>query len=697
MVNELMVELSRWQFAATSLYHFIFVPLTLGISWLVFIMELVYVATNKVIYRDMAKFWGKLFAINFAIGVATGITLEFEFGTNWSNYSHYVGDIFGAPLALEGLMAFFLESTFIGLMFTGWSRFSKKTHLLITFLTALGSNLSAMWILIANGWMQYPEFAVFSPERMRMEMVDFWGLVFSEVAQVKFLHTVTAGYTTAAFFVIGVSAFLMLKRKSLQFAKRSMTIAIVFALCAMGGSGLSGDLSALSVTAHQPAKLAAMEAEYETQEPPASWSIFAIPNESEMENYVSLRVPALLGLIATHSLDTEVQGLRDIVAQNEQRVRSGLIANRALTELRAGNVTEENMDTFKAHQEDLGYGLLLVEHAQDPLNPTEEEIKITARESVPPVFITYYAFRVMIGIIGVLGLLALGAAFFLWYKRDLHTRTKLLKVLVYAIPLPFIACEAGWIVAEIGRQPWAIQDILPTFLATSTLSPWDVGLSLICFIGIYTILLLIEMKLMVRAIKLGPTLTDPEPDGKGYPPLPPTPPAPAAPEKSEAATEAVAEAAPAVDAAPAAEAPKAEEAKAEEPKTEAEAEKPAEAPKAEEPKAEEPKAEEPKAEEPKAEEPKAEAEAEKPAEAPKAEEPKAEAETEKPAEAPKAEEPKAEEPKADEPKAEAVAEAEKPADEPKPKTAKRERSTKKSSANKGAKADAEADNVEVSK
>ena len=651
MVNELMVELSRWQFAATSLYHFIFVPLTLGISWLVFIMELVYVATNKVIYRDMAKFWGKLFAINFAIGVATGITLEFEFGTNWSNYSHYVGDIFGAPLALEGLMAFFLESTFIGLMFTGWSRFSKKTHLLITFLTALGSNLSAMWILIANGWMQYPEFAVFSPERMRMEMVDFWGLVFSEVAQVKFLHTVTAGYTTAAFFVIGVSAFLMLKRKSLQFAKRSMTIAIVFALCAMGGSGLSGDLSALSVTAHQPAKLAAMEAEYETQEPPASWSIFAIPNESEMENYVSLRVPALLGLIATHSLDTEVQGLRDIVAQNEQRVRSGLIANRALTELRAGNVTEENMGTFKAHQEDLGYGLLLVEHAQDPLNPTEEEIKITARESVPPVFITYYAFRVMIGIIGVLGLLALGAAFFLWYKRDLHTRTKLLKVLVYAIPLPFIACEAGWILAEIGRQPWAIQDILPTFLATSTLSPWDVGLSLICFIGIYTILLLIEMKLMVRAIKLGPTLTDPEPDGKGYPPLPPTPPAPAAPEKSEAATDAVAEAAPAAEA----EEPKAEEPKAEEPKAEAEAEKPAEAPKAEEP---------------------------------KAEEPKDEAEAEKPAEAPKADEPKAEEPKA---------EAEKPADEPKPKTAKRERSSKKSSANKGAKADAEADNVEVSK
>ena len=302
MVNELMVELSRWQFAATSLYHFLFVPLTLGISWLVFIMELVYVATGRVIYRDMAKFWGKLFGINFAIGVATGITLEFEFGTNWSNYSHYVGDIFGAPLALEGLMAFFLESTFIGLMFTGWNRFSKKTHLLITFLTALGSNLSAMWILIANGWMQYPEFSQFSPERMRMEMTDFWGLIFSEVAQAKFLHTVTAGYTTAGIFVVGVSAYLMLQRKSFQFAKRSMTIGLLFALCAMGGSGLSGDISALLVTKHQPAKLAAMEAEFHTQEPPAAWSLFAIPNEDEMDNYVSIKIPALLGLIATHSI-----------------------------------------------------------------------------------------------------------------------------------------------------------------------------------------------------------------------------------------------------------------------------------------------------------------------------------------------------------------------------------------------------------
>lgn len=521
MVNELMVELSRWQFAATSLYHFLFVPLTLGISWLVFIMELVYVATGRVIYRDMAKFWGKLFGINFAIGVATGITLEFEFGTNWSNYSHYVGDIFGAPLAIEGLMAFFLESTFIGLMFTGWNRFSKKTHLLITFLTALGSNLSAMWILIANGWMQYPEFSQFSPERMRMEMTDFWGLIFSEVAQAKFLHTVTAGYTTAGIFVVGVSAYLMLKRKSFQFAKRSMTIGLLFALCAMGGSGLSGDISALLVTKHQPAKLAAMEAEYHTQEPPAAWSLFAIPNEDEMDNYVSIKIPALLGLIATHSIDTPVKGLRDIVAENEQRVRSGLIANRALTALRSGDVSDENMELFKAHQKDLGYGLLLVEHAADPLNPTEQEIKTAARHSVPSVTLNYFAFRVMLGIVSVLGLLCVAAGYFLIYKNDLQARPKVLKVLVLAIPLPFICCEAGWILAEFGRQPWAIQDVLPTYLATSSLSPVDVGISLLCFIGIYTVLLIIEMKLMVKAIKKGPEITEPEEDGKGYPPLPP--------------------------------------------------------------------------------------------------------------------------------------------------------------------------------
>lgn len=513
MIDSLMVELSRWQFAATSLYHFIFVPLTLGISWIVFIMELIYVKTGNTLYKDMAKFWGKLFGINFAIGVATGITLEFEFGTNWSNYSHYVGDIFGAPLALEGLMAFFLESTFIGLMFTGWNRFKKGTHLVITFLTALGSNLSAMWILIANGWMQYPEFAQFSPEKMRMEMVDFWGLIFSPVAQVKFAHTVSAGYVTAGMFVVAVSAFFLLKDRHVKFAKRSMTIGICFSLLAMGGSALTGDLSALQITQHQPAKLAAMEAEYHTQEAPASWSLFAIPNEEKMENTFSIQIPALLGLIATHSFDTPIPGLRDIVAENEQKVRNGLIAYDALLKMRAGEGNDEIHKAFGDHAKDLGYGMLLHEHAKDPLNPTEAEIKTAARYSVPSVWISYFSFRIMMGIVTAMGLLALLAGYMLWYKKNLVTNKFVLKILVLSIPLPFLACEAGWILAEVGRQPWAIQGILPTFMSTSSLDAIDIGLSLIFFILVYTVFLIIEMKLMVAAIKKGPSIEGEEQDG----------------------------------------------------------------------------------------------------------------------------------------------------------------------------------------
>lgn len=516
MFSEAMIELSRWQFAVTSMYHFIFVPLTLGLSWMVFIMELIYVRTGNVLYKDMTRFWGKLFGINFAIGVATGITMEFEFGTNWSNYSHYVGDIFGAPLAIEGLLAFFLESTFIGLFFTGWNRMSKKTHLVVTFLTALGSNLSAMWILIANGWMQYPEFAVFSPEKMRMEMVDFFGLVTSPVAQVKFAHTVCSGYITASFFIIGVSAFYMLKKRHLLLAKRSMTLGIAFCLCAMGGSALTGDLSALQVTEHQPAKLAAMEAEFETQEPPASWNILALPSQSKMDNYISIRFPALLGLIATHSLDTPVMGLRDIVAQNETRVENGGMALTALNKIRSGTASEEDRAVFEEHQDDLGYGLLLSMYAQDVSAPTELEIQTTAHNSVPPVLISFVSFRAMMGLVGIIGVLVLGAAFFLWYKKDLHNREKILKALVFAIPLPFLACEFGWILAEVGRQPWAIQDILPTALATSSLSTVDVGLSLLCFIGIYSLFLFIELTLMYKAVQRGPEVSDQEAHGGSY-------------------------------------------------------------------------------------------------------------------------------------------------------------------------------------
>ncbi|HAD40509.1 MAG TPA: cytochrome D ubiquinol oxidase subunit I, partial [Plesiomonas shigelloides] len=277
-----VVELSRLQFALTAMYHFLFVPLTLGMSFLLAIMESVYVMTNKQIYKDMTKFWGKLFGINFALGVATGLTMEFQFGTNWSYYSHYVGDIFGAPLAIEGLMAFFLESTFVGMFFFGWDRLSKRQHLMVTWLTAIGTNMSALWILVANGWMQNPVGAEFNFETMRMEMVSFAELVMNPVAQVKFVHTVAAGYVAGSMFVLGISAYYLLKKRDVPFARRSFAIAASFGMASILSVMVLGDESGYELGDVQKVKLAAIESEWETQPPPASFTLFGIPNQEEM-------------------------------------------------------------------------------------------------------------------------------------------------------------------------------------------------------------------------------------------------------------------------------------------------------------------------------------------------------------------------------------------------------------------------------
>ncbi len=279
--TETLVDLSRWQFALTAMYHFIMVPLTLGLSWILFIMESVYVMTGKEIYKDMTRFWGKLFGINFALGVTTGITMEFQFGTNWAYYSHYVGDIFGAPLAIEGLMAFFLESTFVGLFFFGWNRLSKQAHLLSTFLVALGSNLSALWILVANAWMQNPVGAEFNPATMRMELASFADLFFNPVAQVKFVHTVAAGYVTASMFVLGVSALYLLKGRDVAFARRSFAVAVGFGLASVCSVIVLGDESGYEVGQIQKVKLATMEAAWDTEPPPACFTIFASHQEAQ--------------------------------------------------------------------------------------------------------------------------------------------------------------------------------------------------------------------------------------------------------------------------------------------------------------------------------------------------------------------------------------------------------------------------------
>jgi cytochrome bd ubiquinol oxidase subunit I len=299
MISSEVVDLSRLQFGITALYHFLFVPLTLGLSWLLVIMEAVYVMTGKQVYKDMTQFWGKLFGINFAMGVTTGITLEFQFGTNWSYYSHYVGDIFGVPLAVEGLMAFFLESTFVGLFFFGWNRLSKVKHLMVTFLVALGSNLSALWILVANGWMNNPVGAEFNYQTMRMELTSLFDVLFNPVAQVKFVHTVSAGYVTAAMFVLGISSWYLLRKRDVDFALRSFAVAAGFGLAATLCVIVLGDESGYTTGEVQKMKLAAIESEWETQPAPASFTLIGIPNQKEERTDYAIKIPYALGLIAT--------------------------------------------------------------------------------------------------------------------------------------------------------------------------------------------------------------------------------------------------------------------------------------------------------------------------------------------------------------------------------------------------------------
>ncbi len=397
-MDESLVDLSRLQFAITAFYHFLFVPLTLGLAFILAIMESVYVMTGKEIYKDMVKFWGKLFGINFALGVTTGLTMEFQFGTNWAYYSHYVGDIFGAPLAIEGLMAFFLESTFIGLFFFGWDRLTKLQHLVVTWLVAIGSNLSALWILIANGWMQNPVGAEFNFTTMRMEMTSFSELIFNPVAQVKFVHTVSAGYVTGAMFVLAISAYFMLKKRDLPFARRSFAIAASFGLASILSVIILGDESGYELGDVQRTKLAAIEAEWDTHEAPAAFTLIGFPDEENMKTDYAIKIPYALGLIATRSTDEEVTGIKDLIAEHEIRVREGIKAYELLLKLKAGDKSEQTIATFNDVKADLGYGLLLKRYTENVVDATEAQIKMAARDTIPRVAPMFYTFRIMVGL-----------------------------------------------------------------------------------------------------------------------------------------------------------------------------------------------------------------------------------------------------------------------------------------------------------
>ncbi|MGI9278419.1 MAG: cytochrome ubiquinol oxidase subunit I [Endozoicomonas sp.] len=504
MIPEEIIDLSRFQFAMTALYHFLFVPLTLGMTFMLAIMESVYVMTGKQVYRDMTKFWGKLFGINFALGVATGLTMEFQFGTNWSFYSYYAGDIFGAPLAIEALMAFFLESTFVGMFFFGWDRLSKVQHLTCTWLMAIGTNLSAMWILIANAWMQNPVGAEFNFETMRMEMTSFADLILNPVAQVKFIHTVAAGYTTGAVFVLSISAWYLLKGRDIGFARRSFAVAAGFGLAAILSTIMLGDESGYELGDVQEVKLAAIEAEWETEPPPAAFTIIGLPNQEEQRTDFALKIPYAMGIIATRSLDTEVLGIKDLIDNKVERIGTGIIAYELLQKLKNGEDTPANRDAFEKVVDDLGYGLLLTRYTDDIPNATPAMIRQAAEDAIPTVWPLFFAFRIMVGC-GVLMLILMLAAFYKTARRTEYKSPKFLKLCFYALPLPFIASEMGWFVAEYGRQPWSISGILPTYMSASSRTETDLWMSIIGFATFYTVFLVIEMYLMIKYARKGPS------------------------------------------------------------------------------------------------------------------------------------------------------------------------------------------------
>jgi cytochrome bd ubiquinol oxidase subunit I len=502
MIDLAVVDLSRLQFALTALYHFLFVPLTLGLSFMLVIMESIYVMTRRPIWRTITRFWGVLFGINFALGVATGITMEFQFGMNWAYYSHYVGDIFGAPLAIEGLMAFFLEATFVGLMFFGWDKLSRVGHLFVTFLVALGTNLSALWILIANGWMQNPVGSEFNPDTMRMEVTDFMAVLFNPVAQAKFVHTVSAGYVIAAVFVLGVSAFYMLKGRHIGFAKRSMTVAAAFGLAASLSVVVLGDESGYALTDNQKMKLAALEAMWETEPAPAGLTAFGIPSLEDRKTHYEVKIPYVLGLISTRSIDKPVEGILELVATAETRIERGVLAWDAVERLKVDPTDMTARADFEVNRNDLGYALLLKRYVADPRQATPEQVVQAAWSTVPNVPLMFWAFRIMAGI-GFLMIGLFATAFVLCTLRRHDTRW-FLWLAVLAMPLPWISTELGWILAEVGRQPWAVEGVLPTFLGASSLTVSQLWGTIIGFTVLYGALAVVEVGLILHAIRKGP-------------------------------------------------------------------------------------------------------------------------------------------------------------------------------------------------
>ena len=503
LVDPEVVTLSRLQFALTALYHFLFVPLTLGLVWILAIMESVYVMTRREVWKRMTQFWGVLFGINFAMGVATGITMEFQFGMNWAYYAHYVGDVFGTPLAIEGLMAFFLEGTLIGVFFMGWTRISPVKHLLVTWFLALATSLSALWILVANAWMQNPVGSAFNAETMRMEVTSFAEVFFNPVAQAKFVHTVSAGYVLGAMFVLSISAWYLLRGRNVDFAKRSMTVAASFGLAAALSVVVLGDESGYAVSENQKMKMAAIEAMWETEPAPASFTVFGIPDVQNRTTHYALQIPWVMGLIGTRSIDKPIPGINNLVEETKGKIGNGLQAYDAMLVLREDKDNAQAKAILAAHDKDLGYALLLKHFVEDPRKATPADVQKAAESTIPNVPVLFWSFRIMVAC-GFYFIALFAYSFWLASKRRLDQKRWYLKLALWSLPLPWVAAELGWIVAEYGRQPWAIEGILPTSLGVSSVSAGQVWTSLAGFVLFYTVLAVIDVVLMVKFARKGP-------------------------------------------------------------------------------------------------------------------------------------------------------------------------------------------------
>ncbi|MDD2245004.1 MAG: cytochrome ubiquinol oxidase subunit I [Dysgonamonadaceae bacterium] len=510
LLNSAMVNWSRAQFAMTAGYHWLFVPLTLGLAIIMSIMESIYVKTGDESWKRATKFWQKIFGINFAIGVATGIILEFQFGTNWSNYSWFVGDIFGAPLVIEGIVAFFLEATFISIMFFGWNRVSKKAHLTATWLTTIGATLSAYWILVANAWMQYPIGMEFNPDTVRNEMTDFWALVSSSVAINKFFHAVLSGWGVAASFVVGISAWYLIKKRHIDFALKSIKMGAVFGFISFVLLAVTGDGSAYQVSQKQPMKLAAMEGLYKGQ---AGAGLIAVgvlnPKKESFDDDVNpyifkITIPKLLSYLGYRDLNAFVPGIKDII-YGGYKLQDGTTALSFAEKKERGQKAVEALVNYKAAKEDgrISDVEVFEKELRDNYAYFGYSYLENPEDNIPNVHITFYSFHVMV-IIGMYFILLFLVIWIYGRKKKLHSSRWLLYVGLWSIPFAYLAGQLGWIVAEVGRQPWTIQDVLPVKAAVSNLGTGHVLTTFILFAVMFTALLVAEVTIMVKQIKKGP-------------------------------------------------------------------------------------------------------------------------------------------------------------------------------------------------